>query len=85
MLGQNHFAEPNWACFDFLSSNFLLQGHILSTGGAALKTNLISPHMGSPEKITYSWNFALELYLNDQNSSKEEYLEGTSLIGLKSN
>jgi hypothetical protein len=51
MLGQNHFAEPNRACFDFSSSNFLLQGHILSTGGAALKTNLISPHMGSPEKI----------------------------------
>jgi hypothetical protein len=51
MLGQNHFAEPNQTCFDFSLSNFLLQGHILSTGGAALKTNLISPHMGSPEKI----------------------------------
>jgi hypothetical protein len=52
MLGQNHFVEPNEACFDFSSSKFLLQGHILSTGGAARKTNLISPHMGRPEKFT---------------------------------
>jgi hypothetical protein len=35
-LGQNHFAQPKLACFDFSSSNFLLLGHIPSTGGVAL-------------------------------------------------
>jgi hypothetical protein len=30
------FCRAKLACFDFSSSNFLLQGYIVSTGGAAL-------------------------------------------------
>jgi hypothetical protein len=40
MLGQNQFhrGEPKPACFDFSSSNFNVQGHILSTAGDGLST-----------------------------------------------
>jgi len=36
MLKKNHFLEPHLAFLDFSSSNFYMQGHILSTGGDAL-------------------------------------------------
>jgi hypothetical protein len=29
ILGQNHFAQPNWHALIFFASNFHLQGHIL--------------------------------------------------------
>jgi hypothetical protein len=41
MLDQNHFAEPNQHV-DFSSSNFNVQGHILSTAGDALSVGLIT-------------------------------------------
>jgi hypothetical protein len=37
MLGQKTILLSKLTCFDFSSSNFNLQGHILSTGGVALK------------------------------------------------
>jgi hypothetical protein len=36
MLGQNHFAEPNWHVVTFIHPIFFCKGHVLSTGGAAL-------------------------------------------------
>jgi hypothetical protein len=36
MLGQNHFAEPNWHVLTFLHPIFIWQDQILSTGGVAL-------------------------------------------------
>jgi hypothetical protein len=38
MLGHNHFAEPKPICFDFFSSNFNVQGHILTATGDATTT-----------------------------------------------
>jgi len=37
ILSQNHFPEPNRGNFDFSSSNYIVQDHILSTAGDALK------------------------------------------------
>ncbi len=36
MLEKNHFLEPHPAFLDFSSSNFDVQGYILSIGGDAL-------------------------------------------------
>jgi hypothetical protein len=44
LQGQNHFAEAKPTCFDFSSSNFLWQGQILSTSGAALRKSCIEHH-----------------------------------------
>jgi hypothetical protein len=42
--GPKPFCCAKPACFDFTSSNFNLQGHILNTSGVALRERMVKQH-----------------------------------------